>query len=284
MTSKRIGLLHPGEMGASIGAAARAAGTRVSWASAGRSDASRRRAAEAGIEDAHTPAALAARSDVVISVCPPEAAKSVAESIVGTGFTGIFVDANAVSSTTARDLASVVEDAGAHFVDGGIIGPPARRQGTTRLYLSGTEASSVASAFQGSLMAAVVIGPRPGAASALKMSYAAWTKGSAALLTAIRALAHAEGVEAALLEEWALSKPGLEARSAAGARDNAFKAWRFAGEMREISATFADAGVPGDFHEGAAQIFERLSQFKDRAEVPEIDEVLDVLLNQQDTP
>ena len=278
MTSKRIGLLHPGEMGASIGAAARAAGTRVSWASTGRSDASHRRAAEAGIEDAHTPAALAARSDVVISVCPPEAARSVAESIVGTGFTGIFVDANAVSSTTARDLASFVEDAGAHFVDGGIIGPPACRMGTTRLYLSGAEPSSVASAFQGSPLEAVVIGPRPGAASALKMSYAAWTKGSAALLTAIRALAQAEGVEAALLEEWSLSKPGLEAQSAAGARNNAFKAWRFSGEMREIAATFEASGLPGGFHGAAADIFERLVTYKDCDPAPELPQIIDTIL------
>ena len=278
MTSKRIGLLHPGEMGASIGAAARAVGTSVCWASAGRSDASGRRAAEAGIEDAHTLAALAARSDVILSVCPPEAARSLAESVLGTGFTGIFVDANAVSSGTARDLASMIEDAGAHFVDGGIIGPPARREGSTRLYLSGAEASSVASAFQGSPLEAVVIGPRPGAASALKMSYAAWTKGSAALLTAIRALARAEGVEAALLEEWSLSQPGLEARSAAGARNNAFKAWRFAGEMREIAATFEACGLPGGFHQAAADIYQRLAAYKDCDPAPELSEIMDTIL------
>ncbi len=278
MTSKRIGLLHPGEMGASIGAAARAVGSRVSWASAGRSDASRRRAAEAGIDDAHTLAALAARSDVILSVCPPGAAKSLAESVLGTGFTGIFVDANAVSSATARDLASMVEDAGAHFVDGGIIGPPAHREGTTRLYLSGAEASSVASAFQASPLEAVVIGPHPGAASALKMSYAAWTKGSAALLTAIRALAQAEGVEAALLEEWSRSQPGLEARSAAGARNNAFKAWRFAGEMREIAATFEACGLPGGFHRAAADIYQRLATYKDCDPAPDLSEVIDTIL------
>lgn len=278
MTSKRIGLLHPGEMGASIGAAARAVGASVCWASAGRSDASRQRATEAGIEDAHTLAALAARSDVILSVCPPEAARSLAESVLGTGFTGIFVDANAVSSGTARDLASMIEDAGARFVDGGIIGPPAHREGTTRLYLSGAEASSVASAFQGSPLEAVVIGPRPGAASALKMSYAAWTKGSAALLTATRALARAEGVEAALLEEWSLSQPGLEARSAAGACNNAFKAWRFAGEMGEIAATFEACGLPGGFHQAAADIYQRLAAYKDCDPAPELSQIMDTIL------
>lgn len=278
MTNMRVGLLHPGEMGASIGAAARAAGTSVCWASAGRSDASRRRAAEAGVEDVHTLAALAARSHVILSVCPPEAARSLAESVLGTGFTGIFVDANAVSSATARGLAKTVEAAGGQFVDGGIIGPPAHRQGTTRLYLSGAQASSVASAFQGSLLEALVIGPHPGAASALKMSYAAWTKGSAALLTAIRALARAEGVETALLEEWSLSQPGLEARSAAGARNNAFKAWRFAGEMREIAATFEASGLPGGFHGAAADIFERLVTYKDCDPAPELPQIIDTIL------
>ena len=123
-----------------------------------------------------------------------------------------------------------------------------------------------------------MIGPHPGAASALKMSYAAWTKGSAALLTAIRALARAEGVETALLEEWSLSQPGLEARSAAGARNNAFKAWRFAGEMREIAATFEASGLPGGFHEAAADIYQRLAAYKDCDPAPELSEVVDTIL------
>ena len=278
MTSKRIGILHPGEMGASIGAAARAAGTGVSWASAGRSEATRRRAAEAGLEDKTSLAEIAASSDVIISVCPPEAATALAESVAGTGFAGIYLDANAISSGTAREVAAIVENAGAHFVDGGIIGPPARRKGTTRLYLSGAEASSVASAFQGSPLEVVVIDPRPGAASALKMSYAAWTKGSAALLTAIRALAQAEGVEAALLEEWSRSKPELEAQSAAAARNNAFKAWRFAGEMREIAATFEACGLPGGFHSAAADIYARLAAYKDCDPAPELSQVIDTIL------
>ncbi len=274
----RIGILHPGEMGASVGAALGAAGTRVGWASAGRSDASRRRAGEAGLEDAHSLEGLATSSDVIICVCPPEAATTLAESVAGRGFEGIYVDANAVSTGTARELAALVEDAGARFVDGGIIGPPARCAGSTRLYLSGAEASSVSSAFQGSVLEAVVIDPRPGAASALKMCYAAWTKGSAALLTATRALALAEGVEAALLEEWALSQPGLEARSAT-ARNSAFKAWRFASEMHEIAATFEASGLPGGFHSAAADIYQRLAAYKDCDPAPELSEVIDTILN-----
>ncbi len=279
MTRLRIGILHPGNMGASVGAAAREAGAKVSWASAGRSDVSRHRAGEAGLEDKTSLVELTSSSDLIISVCPPEAATTLAESVAGTDFEGIYMDANAVSTGTAREVAAIVEHAGARFVDGAIIGPPVRREGSTRLYLSGAEASTVASAFQGSVLEAVVIDPRPGAASALKMCYAAWTKGSAALLTAIRALALAEGVEAALLEEWSLSKPGLEARSAATARNNASKAWRFAGEMREIAATFAASGLPVGFHSAAADIYERLAAYKDCDPTPELSQVIDTILS-----
>lgn len=279
MTSMRIGVLHPGEMGSSVAAAAREAGAQVGWASAGRSDASRRRAAEAGLEDRQDLADLASSSELIISVCPPDAAADLAQSVAATGFAGIYVDANAVSTATAREVAEIVVKAGARFVDGGIIGPPAQRPGTTRLYLSGAEASTVASVFDGSALEAIAIDAGPGAASALKMCYAAWTKGSAALLTAIRALAVAEGVEAALIEEWSLSQPGLEARSVGAGRNNAFKAWRFAGEMREIAATFEVSGLPGGFHSAAAEIYERLAKFKDCDPAPELREVIDTILD-----
>lgn len=278
MSRMRIGLLHPGEMGVSVGAAAREAGARVSWASDGRSGETRRRAADAGLDDVGTLEELAAGNDVIISVCPPDAAVALAREVSGTGFTGIYLDANAVSTATAREIATIVESSGARFVDGGIIGPPAHRPGTTRLYLSGAEAPTVAGVFEGSTLAAIAIDPRPGAASALKMCYAAWTKGSAALLVAIRALAKAEGVEAALLEEWALSQQGLDARSAGAARGNAFKAWRFAGEMREIAATFQASGLPGGFHAAAADIYQRLAQYKDCDPAPQLSEIIDTLL------
>jgi 3-hydroxyisobutyrate dehydrogenase-like beta-hydroxyacid dehydrogenase len=278
MTDTRIGILHPGEMGATVGAAARTAGARVCWASAGRGEASRRRAAEAGLEDAKSLAALVACSGIIVSVCPPDAAAELARSVADSGFDGIYVDANAVSTATVREVATIVEAGGARFVDGGIIGPPAQRAGTTRLYLSGEEAKTVADAFTGSALEAIAIDTRPGAASALKMCYAAWTKGSAALLTAVRALGVAEGVDAALLEEWSRSQPGLEARSAAAASGNAFKAWRFAGEMREIASTFEAVGLPDGFHLAAAEIYARLAAYKDCDPAPELGEIVDTLL------
>ena len=91
------------------------------------------------------------------------------------------------------------------------------------------------------------------------MAYAAWTKGSAALLLAARALARAEGVEDVLLAEWGISQPGLEARSARAAGAAAAKGWRWIAEMEEIAATMAAADLPGGFHQAAAEIYRRFS-------------------------
>ena len=180
-------------------------------------------------------------SDVLLSVCPPHAAAAVAEEIAALGFRGLFVDANAVSPETARRIGRIVEQRGATFVDGGIIGPPPYTPSTTRLYLAGVAAPRIATLFAGSPLATVVLDGPPGAASAIKVCYAAWNKGAMALLAAIQALAKHEGVTAALAEEWHLSQPEVMKRLPRIA-DNARKGWRWIGEMEEIAATFANAG------------------------------------------
>lgn len=275
-----LGILHPGDMGSAVGAAARLAGARVIWASAGRREATRARAAGDGLEDVGSLDAVAGASAIIVSICPPHAAVDVARAVAARGFAGCFVDANAVAPATAREIAAVVEKASATFVDGGIIGPPPRRPGTTRLYLSGSAAPRVAALFAAGSLETIVLDGGPGAASALKMAYAAWSKGTAALLLAIRALARAEGVDAALVAEWQRSgsmHAELPARAEQVARANARKAWRYVGEMEEIAATFAGAGLPDGFHGAAADIYRRLEAYKDAAAPPPLDELLRAL-------
>ena len=238
-----VGLLHPGEMGAAVGAVLRGQGVRVVWASEGRSEETRARAEAAGLEDAGKVVEVA-RSDVVFSICPPHAALEVARSAE---FAGVYVDANAVSPATAREVAEAVGE----FVDGGIVGSPPREPGTTRLYLSGDRASEVAGLFAGSALDARVVSN----ASAVKMAYAAWTKGTAAMLLAIRELARREGVEDTLLAEWDLSVPELRERYERARRSAEAKGWRWVGEMEEIAATFEADGLPGGFHRAAAEVY-----------------------------
>jgi 3-hydroxyisobutyrate dehydrogenase-like beta-hydroxyacid dehydrogenase len=248
-----IGLLHPGDMGAQVGRCLVAAGHRVLWASRDRSADTAARAAAAGLTDVLTGAAMAAQAEVIVSVCPPHAAVDVARSVPGFG--GCYLDANAVSPGTARDVATIIEAGGAAYADGGIIGPPPVSPGSTRLYLSGPAAGAMRELFDGTALDARVIAGDPWAASSLKMTYAAWTKGSAALLLAVRALADAQGVAGQLLAEWQLSQPELDERSRSAAQSAAAKGWRWTAEMEEIAATMASAGLPEGFHLAAAQIY-----------------------------
>jgi hypothetical protein len=221
-------------MGAAV-AAALAAHTVV-WVPEGRSAATAERARDLTPGDPLS-------ADVILSICPPHAAREVAASVAA--FTGLYVDANAVSPATSREIRALVGRA--DFVDGGIIGPPPERAGTTRLYLTGERAPDVAALFAGSVLEARIVAD----ASALKMAFAAWTKGSAALLLAAHEAAEAYGVADALDGEWAELQASLHAARRARER----KGWRWVAEMEEIADTFAAAGLPGGFHRAAADVY-----------------------------
>jgi 3-hydroxyisobutyrate dehydrogenase-like beta-hydroxyacid dehydrogenase len=271
-----VGLLHPGSMGASLGGALVDRGLRVYWASAGRSDDSAKRAELAGLDDAGTVDALVRRVDVLFSICPPDAALEVAKSVAGAGYSGLYVDANATSPATALSIQEVLESPGAAFVDGDLIGGPLHPGGATRLYLSGPAAATAADLFAGTdRVEAVVLDGDVTAASALKMCYAAWTKGTSALLLAVLAAARATGVEGPLVSEWRRSQPDLLDRME-GARRAGPKAWRFAGEMDEMARCFADASVPSGFPRAAADIYRRLEDVKGTE--PDLDSVVRSLL------
>lgn len=266
-----ITLLHPGEMGAAVGACLVSRGVRVVWASQGRSAASTRRAREAGFEDAQTLDAALAASEAVLSICIPSGALEVARQVAARRYRGIYVDANAISPAHSREIGGMLEAGGATFVDGGIIGLPPTSARITRLYLAGQRASEVAGWFAGSQTQAIAMDGDAGAASALKVCYAAWSKGETALLGAIRALARFERVDEELLKEWNDSLPGLGQRSEQIAT-RARKAWRWAGEMEEIAASFDAAGLPSGFLANA-EIYRRLAGFKDCPELPSSEEV-----------
>ena len=284
-----IGLLHPGEMGAAVGQCLAGAGHRVLWVPEGRGPASVARAAAAGMDGVDL-AGLVRSAEVIMSVCPPHAALAVAREVAGAGFGGLYVDANAISPATAREVAGVVAAGGADYVDGGSIGTPPVAPGFIRLYLSGPRAGAVRGMFDDTPVdARVVDHPRVagdvgaadvGAASAVKMAYASWTKGSAAMLLAARGLARAAGVEDVLLAEWGLSQGELEPRSARAARSAATKGWRWVAEMEEIAASMAAAGLPEGFHQAAAEIYRRAPHDAEAS----LDAVLDALPGDKEVP
>lgn len=280
MPDKTITLLNPGDMGSVVGACAKAAGCRVLWVNAGRSAQSVARAEAAGLEAVDTLAKALSASDAVLSVCPPHAAVDTAEMVAATGFAGLYVDGNAVSPASATKAAGIVRAAGGRFCDGGIIGPPPRKSGSTRLYLSGEHAAEAAALFAGSALATVVMDGPDEAASSIKMCYAAWSKGSTALLADIRALAGALDVEDALISEWNTSRAGLVDSSEKQIRASAAKAWRWVAEMNEIGDSFASVGLPDGFHRGSAEIYSRLAPFKDSPD-NELSAILNTINNKK---
>ncbi|MAU02198.1 MAG: phosphogluconate dehydrogenase [Anaerolineaceae bacterium] len=279
-TIQKIGIISPGAMGISVAATMQRSGFEVYWASAGRSADSVARAEAHNLIDAETVANLCATCEVIVSVCPPHTAVSVAEKVLTTGFSGVYLDANAIAPQKAVHMAERMAAAGVIFVDGGIIGGPAWEPQRTWLYLSGEQAELVASFFAKGPLETAVIGDQIGQASALKMCFAAYTKGSTALLSMILAGAEALGVRANLEEQWSRGGSDFAEQTQQRVCRVTAKAWRFEGEMHEIAATFAGVGLPAGFHEAAAEVYQRLGHFKDADETPELGEVLGSLLGE----
>lgn len=277
MTQQTVGLLHPGAMGSTVGAGVSAGGHRVVWAGDGRSAESHKRASDTGLSDVRTLDSVARQSSIIFSVCPPHAAVDTATAVAESGFQGLFVDANAISTDSTSTIRSIIESAGAQLIDGGIIGPPAHKPGTTRLYVSGAASDTIIPLMADGILPAIQVSERIGDASALKMAYAAYTKGHSALLLLSRALARANGIEQSLLDEWALSQPQLASSCEGEGRTAAKKAWRFNGEMREIASTMQSANLPPQFHTGAAELYDRLASFRDGSDAPSVEQIMEQL-------
>ena len=147
------------------------------------------------------------------------------------------------------------------------------------MYLAGPGAAELADLWTAGALDVVAIGESAdtAAASALKMAYAGWTKGQSALLLAVSALAEHAGVLDVLRQEWHISQPGLVERSQRVGPAVSRKAWRFTGEMAEISNTMASAGLPSGFHAAAGELYAALADFKDGNE-PSLEQILATLL------
>ena len=153
-----IALLHPGEMGAAVGGCLVSRGVRVVWASENRSAAIPHTRASARVfEDLGSLDRALSTSDAVLSICVPSGAFDLARQVAAHKFRGIYIDANAISPAHSREIGCLLENAGARFVDGGIIGLPPTPNRITRLYLCGPDAPAVAALFAGSQTEAIVI-------------------------------------------------------------------------------------------------------------------------------
>lgn len=273
-----IGILHPGEMGISIAASAINNGHQVYWMSTDRSEKTRARADKHGLIEINSLAEFSQTCDFIFSICPPHAAEEIASSVLETEFKGYYLDANAISPQHAIKIGQMLEANDIQFIDGGIIGGPAWKAKETWLCLSGQQAYEITKCFSNGPLETKIIGNEIGKASALKMCYAAYSKGITALLAAILATAESLDVREQLYQQWELDDQGFSEQVNRRVTRVTAKAWRFEGEMKEIAETFQEAGLPEEFHKAAAEIYRRMSIFKEFAETPSLPNVLKVLL------
>ena len=143
----KVGILHPGEMGISVAASAMNSGHEVYWTSEGRSEKTRARARNHKLEEIDSLINLCEKCEIILSVCPPHAAEELAQSVIDTGYKGLYLDANAIAPQRSKRIGQSMEAAGIRFIDGGIIGGPAWKPNETWLYLSGNDAEKIAACF-----------------------------------------------------------------------------------------------------------------------------------------
>ncbi len=265
-----VGILHPGRMGASIGAALRPHVADVLWVEAGRSYQTTKRAEWADLVAVRSMADLVSRCSVVVSVCPPDAALAVARSVADAGGVDLYLDANATAPATMVAMAGLL---GAdHVVDGGIIGPPAWQPGTTVLHLAGRRASEAAALFEPTPIEPRVVGANVGQASAVKACFSMHTKALPTIWAVIAAVADHFGVRDAVREELARDDIDLHALLDDIAQRATSKAWRWEGEMAEAALAVAEAGLPDGTSRSAAEVYRRVAAVVDRDSVPDREE------------
>jgi 3-hydroxyisobutyrate dehydrogenase-like beta-hydroxyacid dehydrogenase len=241
-----VAIMAQGMMGAGVGRRLHERGAVVRTLLSGRSAASAERAAAAGMQPAADERALLDGADFFLSILPPDQAEDLASRLApalqSLPVKPVYVDCNAVSPQTARRVATIVEPTGAVFVDGGIIGGPPREGYSPAIYASGPQAERTAPIKEYGIDWRIIPGP-VGAASGLKMSYAGITKGTTAIAAAMLLGAARFGCGEALIAELSKSQPEMLKRMRGSIPGMYDKAYRWVGEMEEIS-DFLEASAP----------------------------------------
>jgi len=259
MTKTTVAIIAQGAMGAGTAARLTANGVDVVTWLEGRSGASRARAEKAGMRGVDLAGIAAA--DIILSIVPPSDALALAEqlapALTASKSKPLYADMNAVSSAKVQEVATVIAPTGCVFADGGIIGPPPRPDTrNTVYYFSGIPADRVATLAKGGIEVKMVDGP-VGAASALKMSYAAIGKGLTALASASILMADKYGAKEALLEELQRSQPNTLKSISWSVPDMFVKAYRFVGEMEEIAEQSGRTSTAGIYN-GIADLYREI--------------------------
>jgi 3-hydroxyisobutyrate dehydrogenase-like beta-hydroxyacid dehydrogenase len=273
MEIRDIGVVSPGDMGQALAIRLGEAGFAIHGALDGRSDETRRLAADAGMHDCGSLAELVRTCDLIVSVVSPAQARTVAQDVADamreTGRRIAFADMNAISPRQVQEEERIVCDAGGMFIDGGIVGPPPRgEKARPKLYVSGTDAPLFEQIHHPNLQVRV-LSDRVGDASALKMCYAAMTKGVTAVTLELLIAAHDLGVEAAVERELRESRPDVLDWQLGNFATVPARSGRWVPEMQQIARTFEEVGLTPTIFNGAAELYGMVAETPLGHETPE---------------
>ena len=272
MKIETIGVMSPGDMGQAIAQQLQGKGYKVCTALDQRSARSQALARDAGLTDLGSIARLTEQCDLILSVMNPGAAPAfggeVAQALAVNRRSPLVVDCNAIAPVTMQTIAAQITAAGGRCADAGIIGPPPRGAAKTTLYVSGPEARAL-EALATPQIAVIVLSERIGDASAIKMCYAAMTKGVQALGVELLVAARRLGVDAALEEQFKASRSEVYNWVVGALPVMPPKAHRWVPEMLEIAKTFEGAGMTPRMFEGAAAMYSFIADTALGRETPE---------------
>lgn len=264
MKFKTIAIISPGNMGSAVGAHLKRAGYDIVTDLSERSDHTKRAAGRAGIRDAGSLDAVVQQADLMLSILAPalavDIAGRVADAMARTGATPVYADCNATSPMTAREIAAIVEKAGAAFVDIGILGgAPKEGKAFPRFCASGPHAHLLEE-LDGKGVSIVQVGPEIGQGSAIKICNGAFTKGAFALYAAVMMAAEHFGFADQLRPQLQRGQAGTTERLDEAMIRLPSLAPRYIGEMEQVTETMESIGLTGNIHTGAADMFRLLAE------------------------
>lgn len=272
MKIENIGVMSPGDMGQAVAQQLKQKGFNVCTALDKRSARSRQLAQRAGLTDVGSIEKLTERSEVILSIMNPGAALDFATELAQVlrlnQHKPLFVDCNAISPVTLREINAKITAAGGRCADAGIIGPPPRGAAKTCLYVSGPEARELEQLATPQITVRVM-SERLGDASAVKMCYGAMNKGMIAMWLELLIAARRLGVDAALEAQLRETHGDIHDRIIGALPVMPPKAYRWVPEMLQIAQTFESAGMTPRIFQGAADMYEFIAATALGKETPE---------------
>jgi len=276
-----IGLIGLGEMGSEIGRHLVMNDLEVISVYEERSEISKKRASKYKIRDAGSIEQFCKISDLVISIIPPDKALETAN--LYTSYKNkdgqIYCDLNAISTITAKKIKLLLDEKKIDYVDGAIMGGPPTENYSPRIYLSG-KLSEKLNFLNGKGIELMVLKGSDFKASATKMVYASITKGSKALVAGALIAAKKNNVYDELMEELKYSEEYFSLVAKNQIPSIKHKAYRWVGEMNEISLTYKESGLTGGFHSEAENVYELIKNLPEGK--LEIDEIINQIADKME--